>query len=86
VPVFGIPQADATFQSVAAASIIAKVERDRVMRSLDARFPLYNFMQNKGYGTEEHLQALVEHGPCEVHRRTFSGVLPEDEEMSLWES
>ena len=86
VPVFGIPQADATFQSVAAASIVAKVERDRVMRSLDARFPLYNFMQNKGYGTEEHLQALVEHGPCEVHRRTFRGVLPEDEEMSLWES
>lgn len=86
VPVFGIPKADATFQSVAAASIIAKVERDRVMRSLDARFPPYNFGDNKGYGTEEHLRALAQHGPCEVHRRTFRGVLPEDEEMSLWES
>lgn len=85
VPVYGIPQADATFQSVAAASIIAKVERDRVMRSLHDRFPGYNFADNKGYGTEEHLQALVEHGPCEIHRLTYSGVLPEDEEMSLWE-
>lgn len=86
VPVFGIPKADDTFQSVAAASIIAKVERDRVMRSLHARFPLYNFSDNKGYGTEEHLRALAQHGPCEVHRRTFRGVRPEDEEMSLWES
>lgn len=86
VPVFGIPKADATFQSVAAASIIAKVERDRVMRSLHSRFPLYNFAGNKGYGTEEHRGALAEHGPSEVHRRTFRGVLPGDEEMSLWES
>lgn len=85
VPTYGIPKADATFQSVAAASIVAKVERDRVMRSLHRRFPRYNFVENKGYATEEHISALAAYGPCEVHRLTFSSVLP-DEEICLWES
>lgn len=84
VPAFGIPRADETFQSVAAASIVAKVERDRVMRSLHHRFPRYNFMENKGYATSEHISALAAFGPCEVHRRTFSSVLG-DEEPELWE-
>jgi ribonuclease HII len=84
VPIFGIPKADETFQSVAAASIVAKVERDRVMMSLHGRFPRYNFEENKGYATEQHISALAAFGPCEVHRLTFSSVLPGDE-MSLWE-
>ncbi len=84
VPTFGIPKADETFQSVAAASIVAKVERDRVMMSLHGRFPRYNFEENKGYATEQHISALAAFGPCEVHRLTFSSVLPSDE-MSLWE-
>lgn len=84
VPTFGIPKADQTFQSVAAASIVAKVERDRVMKALHDRFPRYNFKVNKGYATAEHVSALAAHGPCEVHRLSFSSVLP-DGEMSLWE-
>lgn len=84
VPAFGIPKADEMFQSVAAASIVAKVERDRVMRSLHHRFPRYNFLENKGYATAEHVSALAAFGPCEIHRRSFSGVLP-DEEPELWE-
>jgi ribonuclease HII len=84
VPTYGVPKADETFQSVAAASIVAKVERDRVMKSLHSRFPRYNFKENKGYATEEHMAALTDYGPCVVHRLTFSGVLPE-REVSLWE-
>ncbi len=57
--------------SIAAASIIAKVVRDRYMNFLDYRYPKYNFRRNKGYGTEEHRLALLKHGPCPVHRDTF---------------
>ena len=60
--------------SIAAASIIAKVARDRLMDSLHAQYPLYNFKQNKGYPTREHRQAIATHGPCPVHRKTFRGV------------
>lgn len=84
-PTYGIPHADEIFHSVAAASIVAKVERDRVMRSLHSRFPRYNFEDNKGYGTEEHMEALGELGPCEVHRLSFSSVSPDAEEVPLWE-
>ena len=65
---------DARCASVAAASIIAKVTRDRIMRELDAQFPEYGFAQHKGYATPDHLAALDRHGPCPVHRRTFAGV------------
>ncbi|HEU5322373.1 MAG TPA: ribonuclease HII [Methylomirabilota bacterium] len=65
---------DARCASVAAASIVAKVTRDRLMRELDARFPEYGFARHKGYATPEHLAALDRHGPCPVHRRTFAGV------------
>ena len=84
VPTYGIPKADQTFQAVAAASIVAKVERDRLMKALHRRFPGYNFEVNKGYATSEHIRALTAHGPCEVHRLSFSSVLP-DGEISLWE-
>jgi ribonuclease HII len=65
---------DARCASVAAASIIAKVTRDRIMLELDAKFPEYGFARHKGYATPDHLAALDRHGPCPVHRRTFAGV------------
>jgi ribonuclease HII len=60
--------------SIAAASIIAKVERDRAMRELDRKYPAYGFSKHKGYPTPDHLARLREHGPCPVHRRSFSPV------------
>lgn len=60
--------------SVAAASIIAKVTRDRLMLEYDARFPQYGFRRHKGYPTREHYAALAVHGPCPIHRLTFQGV------------
>lgn len=61
--------------SIAAASIVAKVTRDRLMDGFDARFPLYGFSQHKGYGTRFHLDRLRLYGPCPIHRRTFRGVV-----------
>ncbi len=60
--------------SIAAASILAKVERDRIMVEYHHQFPAYNFLQNKGYPTLEHRKAIQIHGICPIHRRTFSGV------------
>ncbi len=62
---------DARSVSIAAASIIAKVTRDRLMAEYDRRYPVYGFGRHKGYGTAEHLAALREHGPCAIHRRSF---------------
>jgi ribonuclease HII len=58
--------------AIGAASIIAKVTRDRLMLALDVRFPQYGFAQHKGYGTKAHMDAIAKHGPCDVHRRTFA--------------
>jgi ribonuclease HII len=69
---------DAISHAIAAASIIAKVTRDRLMREYHERFPEYNFARNKGYGTREHLEALAKSGPCEIHRLTFKGVTKRD--------
>jgi len=57
--------------SVAAASIVAKVTRDRMMVAYDETYPQYGFAQHKGYGTKKHVQALCIHGPCDIHRKTF---------------
>lgn len=65
--------------SIAAASIIAKVERDRLMDNLHKLYPIYNFLSNKGYGTKEHIQAIKKYGPCPVHRRTFIRKFMEEE-------
>ncbi|MCX7635648.1 MAG: ribonuclease HII, partial [Syntrophales bacterium] len=62
---------DARCLSIAAASIVAKVTRDRIMAIYHRQFPQYNFLKNKGYGTEEHRCALAAFGPCKIHRRTF---------------
>lgn len=62
---------DASIAAISAASIIAKVERDRMMRSIDRLYPQYGFAQHKGYGTRAHRQNLERHGPCPEHRRSF---------------
>ena len=62
---------DSRSYSIAAASVLAKVTRDRLMLALDREFPAYGFAEHKGYGTPRHLAALAEHGPCPVHRRSF---------------
>ena len=68
-----IIKGDAASYSIAAASIVAKVTRDRQMTALDAEYPEYGFARNKGYGTKEHIDALKRYGPCPMHRRTFIG-------------
>ncbi len=66
-----IIKGDATSYNIAAASIIAKVTRDRLMDEYDAMYPEYNFKSNKGYGTKEHIEAIKKYGPCPIHRKTF---------------
>jgi len=65
---------DCRSHSIAAASILAKVTRDRMMLELHEKYPRYNFQKHKGYGTKEHLALIREHGPCEAHRKTFNPV------------
>lgn len=72
LPQHSLPKGDARVLSIAAASIVAKVSRDRMMVELDGRFPGYGFAQHKGYGTAAHRVALVRLGPCEIHRRSFA--------------
>ena len=74
VPGRPIIKGDALSLSIAAASIIAKVTRDRLMAAYHEAFPEYNFLSHKGYGTAEHLQQLARYGPCAIHRRTFAPV------------
>lgn len=79
VPLMGVTQTaivkgDAKSFSIAAASVIAKVTRDRMMLTIHEQFPQYNFAQHKGYGTPEHLAALGRYGPSPVHRKTFAPV------------
>lgn len=71
VPALAVWKGDQVAASVAAASIVAKVTRDRMMLELDERYPQYGFCRHKGYGTDEHLRALAEFGPCAEHRRSF---------------
>ena len=72
---------DALSYMIGAASIVAKVTRDRYMVELDAKYPMYGFARNKGYGTAEHIAALKAYGPCPEHRRSFiRGILGEDYE------
>lgn len=79
LPVVPLPQraiinGDAISASIAAASVVAKVTRDRICDEIDARYPAYGFRRNKGYGTPLHLHALNEAGPCDWHRRSFAPV------------
>ncbi|HXT88185.1 MAG TPA: ribonuclease HII [Trebonia sp.] len=77
-PALAMWKGDRVTASVAAASIVAKVTRDRMMRELDERYPVYGFCRHKGYVTEEHQRALAEHGPSPVHRRSFRCVPARD--------
>ncbi len=78
-PQKSLVRGDRRSASIAAASIVAKVTRDRLMVEADARFPRYGFGRHKGYPTPEHLAALRHHGPCPIHRRTFHGVWDQGE-------
>ena len=71
----GVPRGDRRSLSIAAASIVAKVHRDRLMCQYHALYPAYDFARNKGYGTARHLEALRCHGPCPLHRLSFRGVM-----------
>jgi ribonuclease HII len=73
-PQLGIPGGDRRSLSIAAASIVAKVYRDRLMDCYHDMYPVYGFDRNKGYGTAKHREALRRHGPCPLHRKTFAGV------------
>ena len=74
VPNLSIKKGDAVTASVAAASIVAKVTRDRMMDRYHRRFPAYGFDRNRGYGTEEHRDAIRRHGPSPIHRHSFKGL------------
>lgn len=74
IPQRGIPKGDSLSISIAAASILAKVTRDRLMIEYDKQYPDYGFARHKGYGTKQHRQAIATHGPCPIHRKTFRGV------------
>ena len=76
VPQTAIVKGDARSYSIAAASVLAKVMRDRLMRELSAQFPEYGFAEHKGYGTAKHLAAIAKHGACSIHRRTFAPLKP----------
>lgn len=79
VPVLGANQTalvkgDSRSYSIAAASVLAKVTRDRLMLEFDRAYPAYGFAAHKGYGTPDHLQRLAVHGPCPIHRHTFAPI------------
>lgn len=74
LPGLAVPKGDRTAACVAAASVIAKVTRDRIMTELHERFPAYGFAEHKGYITREHTAALTRHGPCPEHRLSFVNV------------
>lgn len=72
IPYESIIKGDAKCYNIAAASIIAKVTRDRIMRQWDEVFPQYGFAQHKGYGTAKHIEAIKEYGICSIHRKSFT--------------
>lgn len=71
IPYISVVKGDAKNYCIAAASIIAKVTRDRIMRQWDEVYPIYGFAKHKGYGTAEHIRIIKENGPCILHRKTF---------------
>ena len=71
IPYTSIIKGDAKIYSISAASIIAKVTRDRIMRKYDEEYPEYGFSKHKGYGTASHIEAIKKYGPCPIHRMSF---------------
>jgi len=82
-PQTAIVEGDAKSYSIAAASVIAKVTRDRLMVEYDRQYPAYGFAEHKGYGTPQHLAALNMHGPCPLHRRSFAPCRPAELEFDF---
>lgn len=80
-PQTALVKGDARSYSIAAASVLAKVTRDRLMVEYDARYPAYGFAMHKGYGTPQHLAALAKHGPCPWHRRSFAPIKASQPEL-----
>lgn len=78
VPQTAIVKGDARSYSIAAASVLAKVTRDRLMLGFHAQFPEYGFAEHKGYGTAKHLAAIEKHGACPIHRKTFAPLKQEE--------
>ena len=84
IPQLNIIKGDEKCHGIAAASIIAKVTRDRMMEELDKKYPAYKFAKNKGYGTKEHVKSLLECGPSDIHRNTFlKKILNHDEQLTI---
>lgn len=84
-PNISIVKGDSKSASIAAASIIAKVTRDRIMCEYDSVYPQYGFSRHKGYPTEEHMHLLAIHGACAIHRRSFGPVAKAEETKLAWE-
>jgi len=78
VPQTAIVRGDARSYSIAAASVLAKVTRDRLMLEFDRQWPVYGFAEHKGYGTARHLAAIAAHGPCPIHRTSFAPLKPQE--------
>jgi ribonuclease HII len=81
VPQTAIVKGDARSYSIAAASVLAKVTRDRLMLEFDRRWPIYGFAEHKGYGTARHFAAIAAHGPCPIHRRSFAPLKAKEPEL-----
>jgi ribonuclease HII len=81
VPQTAIVKGDARSYSIAAASVLAKVTRDRLMREFHARFPGYGFAEHKGYGTAKHLAAIEKFGACPIHRKSFAPLKLQEAEL-----
>jgi ribonuclease HII len=81
LPSTAIVKGDARSYSIAAASVLAKVTRDRMMLEFHEQFPAYGFAEHKGYGTPQHLAAIATHGPCPIHRRSFAPLKPVQGEL-----
>ena len=74
MPWQSVVHGDALSASIAAASIVAKVKRDKLMDEYDKKYPQYGFAKHKGYGTKEHMAAIEKYGPCSIHRMTFAPI------------
>ena len=83
MPSTSIIKGDAKSESIAAASIIAKVTRDRMLKEMAKEFPMYDLENNKGYGTKKHLEALKKYGPCKYHRMSFAPVKDASEQIKV---
>lgn len=84
IPQLNIIKGDEKCHGIAAASIVAKVTRDRMMEELDKKYPAYKFAKNKGYGTKDHVQSLLQYGPIDIHRNTFlKKILNHNEQITI---